>query len=452
VRNGKTNIISASATLLLFSNVLYAGGFGITVQSASGGGNAATGYVMAEDASSMWYNPALLSSVKGTQINAGISYTGADISVVNTGSVQPSAAGGFPVIGENEASPANSAIVPSFYYKNDINESYAFGLGINAPFGISTEYEKDSFARYEATESGLTVININPAISWKYTAKLHFGAGINIQHGDALLARAIDGTLVCNSIGVSDCSGFSGFSNQSTDSQVSIEASDIGYGFNLGLAYHPDESTTLSLAYRSRIKYQLEGRADFTHTELANVGEALLQTAGLADQGATADLEMPSSFSMAFASQVNDKLTLHADVTWTEWSTIPEIRVVFPDSVAGDSVTDLQWQNTIRVGAGIAYDLSDDTRIRAGIAVDPTPTPSATNRTPRAPSNDTTWYALGVGQQIDDKISLDFSMSLIVLDDYSVNYRSPGDADYLSRADVESEAFNTALSLNYKFN
>ncbi|MEZ5536530.1 MAG: OmpP1/FadL family transporter [Thiolinea sp.] len=440
---------------------VQAGGFGVTVQSGTGGGNAATGHAMAEDASAMYYNPALLASTTGRQLNGGAALLNTDIEMNNAGSTIPSLAAGFPVIGENKADPGGLSVTPSFFYRGaDLPNNLVYGVGVSVPFGVTTEYDDDSFVRYEATESALKTLNINPAIAWKVNDQFDIGAGLNLQVGQATLARAIDSYLVCQrfvaagqiTTATCDALGLSTPSNVATDSAVSIEADAVGYGFNIGAAYRPGENTLVSLGLRSSVTLDFEGDADFSHSSnLAALGDAALTAAGLNDQDAETELEMPASASLAVAHQVNDKLTLHGDVTWTQWSSVPEIRIKFPETGAADSVSNLQWEDTVRVGAGLTYQLNDRMKLRAGIAHDPTPTPSPKNRTPRSPSSDNLWFSAGASYQLNKQMSLDAGLSLVHPQDTSVNYTAPGTSDYTTRATVESDVFVGAVSLNYRF-
>jgi long-chain fatty acid transport protein len=439
---------------------VQAGGFGVTVQSGTGGGNAATGHAMAEDASAMYYNPALLMSVPGRQLNGGVSLLNTDIEMNNAGSTIPSAAAGFPVIGSDSAEPGGLSVAPSFFYRGaDLPNNLAYGIGVSAPYGVSTEYEDDSFARYEASESSLKTLNINPAIAWRVNEQFDIGAGLNLQVGQAVLARAVDAYLVCQrfvlagqaSAATCGALGLTSASNAATDSTVSIEADAVGYGFNVGAAYRPTDKTTLSLGLRSAVTLEFEGEADFTHNNLAALGDAALTAAGLNDQDAETELEMPASASFAVAHQVSDKLTVHGDVTWTQWSSVPEIRIKFPETGAADSVSDLQWEDTVRVGAGLTYQFNDRMKLRAGIAHDPTPIPSPEHRTPRAPSSDNLWVSAGMSYQLNKQMDFDVGLSLVHPADSSVNYTAPGASDYTTRASVESEVFVGAVSLNYRF-
>lgn len=450
------------AAILLATGSVQAGGFGVTTQSATGGGNASTGHAMAEDASAMWYNPALLHSMQGRQVNVGASLLNTDITLENAGSTIPTAAAGFPVIGENTAEPGGLSVTPGIFYRGgDLSDKLVYGLGISVPYGFSTEYEDDSFARYEATESSLKTLNINPAIAWKVNEQFDIGAGLNLQVGQAVLARSVDAFLVCQrfaSLGAitpATCGalGLTSPSNAATDSSVSIEATAIGYGANIGAAYHPSDKTTLSLGLRSSVEFDFEGDADFTHgAGLSALGDAALTAGGLADQDAETKLKMPASASFAAAHQVSDKLTVHGDVTWTQWSSVPEIRITFPDSTAADSVTDLQWEDTVRVGVGATYQFNDRMKFRAGIAHDPTPTPSPQNRTPRAaPSSDNLWFSAGMSYKLNKQMDFDAGLSIIHPQDTIINYTAPGTSDYTTRATAEADVIGASVSLNYRF-
>ncbi|PID46746.1 MAG: hypothetical protein CSB47_02525 [Proteobacteria bacterium] len=509
MKNYRYSVLAVSASLACASGTAMAAGFGVTVQSASGGGSSATGHAMAEDASAMWYNPALLSSVEGKQVNGGVAIIDAELKVTNTGSTTPDISGRFiPIVGDNQGEPGGFSATPSIYYKQDISTNKAFGLGINIPFGVSTKYDADSFARYEATESRLKTVNVNPAMSWQINDKWALGAGLNVQYGHALLSKAVDSGLACRKVlaqgpdatqraelaaaqaaAAATAAGHSAeavrsiaaaagsltalrFANKActdagmgnltdaaNDSEMKVEALGFAFGANVGAVYKPNAATTISVGYRSTTKYKLEGDGDFTHKALANLDNlapGTLRAAGLVDQDATADLDLPASASLAFARKLTDKLTLHGDVTWTQWSSVPEIRIVFPDTKLSDSVTSLEWEDTVRYGVGMTYKMNEKTTLRAGMAMDPTPTPGPQHRTPRAPRSDTAWFSVGMSHRINKKLSLDASFSYLHPEKATINYTAPGAKDgdpdgYFTRADVDSDAFAAALSVSYRF-
>ncbi len=62
-------------------------------------------------------------------------------------------------------------------------------LGVNAPFGLTTEYDSNWIGRYQAIKSKIETINVNPAISYKF-GNWAVGAGANYQHIKADFTKA----------------------------------------------------------------------------------------------------------------------------------------------------------------------------------------------------------------------------------------------------------------------
>ena len=72
-----------------------------------------------------------------------------------------------------------TVFVPNFYFSSSLNDKLSFGIGINAPFGFQTEYDKNWIGRYYAIKSALKTLNINPSIAYKLTEQLSVGVGVN---------------------------------------------------------------------------------------------------------------------------------------------------------------------------------------------------------------------------------------------------------------------------------
>ena len=141
-------LIGSILTTTTAFNVQSAG-FAIIENSASGMGNAfAGGAAVAEDTSTVYFNPAGLTNLSGSQLVAAghIIVPGADFS--NRGSyVNPALTGGAPIAGS--LSGANddggeTAFVPNLYYATQIDDQWFAGVGVNAPFGLATKYDDAS--------------------------------------------------------------------------------------------------------------------------------------------------------------------------------------------------------------------------------------------------------------------------------------------------------------------
>jgi long-chain fatty acid transport protein len=155
-----------------------AAGFALIEQSGSGMGNAyAGGSAIAEDASTIFFNPAGMTYIQGTQAVGAIHFIKPNAEFNNQGSVAADFPGPSPAkpLGSEGPNAGDLALVPNAYFKTDLNENIKLGLGINAPFGLKTEYDKEWLGRFQADMSELKTINFNPAIAFKVNDQLSLG-------------------------------------------------------------------------------------------------------------------------------------------------------------------------------------------------------------------------------------------------------------------------------------
>ena len=121
--------ILLSIVILSAPVAAQAAGFALIEQSASGMGNAyAGGGAVAEDASTIFFNPAGMTYIQGTQI-VGATHLIKPSADFN-GTISPAATGG------DGGDAGDLALVPNFYYKRDLTDTVKFGLGVNSPFGL----------------------------------------------------------------------------------------------------------------------------------------------------------------------------------------------------------------------------------------------------------------------------------------------------------------------------
>jgi long-chain fatty acid transport protein len=385
-----------------FSSQLQASGFALIENNASGQGNAYAGAAaIANDASTVWFNPAGMMMLENDQIVAVVHSILPESSFNDRNTVSGI---GTPVSGSNDDG-ADNAFVPNFFYVVTIDDNLKFGLGVNAPFGLKTEYDDNWVGRYHAIESELKTININPSIAFKTSEKLSIGLGINIMAADVTLSSAIDFGALLGVSGSAD--GFADLSGDNYD--------DWAYGVNLGLVYEPKSGTRVGIAYRSKITLDVEGDARFSNvpplppfsTPIGNVFD---------NTSLKASVTLPDSLSLSFASDA-DKVTVLADITWTGWSSFDELRIQYTNVVQPDSVTTEDWEDTIRLSLGADYRLSNKLTVRGGWAYDETPIPSAERRTARIPGNTRRWVSAGFSYKLSADLAFDLGYSHLFISD-----------------------------------
>jgi long-chain fatty acid transport protein len=411
-------------------------GYALIENSASGMGNAFAGAAaLGEDPSTVWFNPAAMALLEDQQVTLVLHAVRPSASYTDEGSyVNPALTGGvepYSLTGSNDTTES-VIVVPNLFYVLPIEERLRFGLGINVPFGLETEYDDDWVGRYHGLKSTLTTININPALAWQATDHLSVGLGLNAQYMEAELSRKIDSSATCLRIAGTDptlqaacfSSGLSIPSNVTTDSEGKVTGDNWALGYNLGLLYEFDDSNRIGLTYRSEVSHKLEGDGEFDlypalreFLDRPDVGLTTLFT----DTGVTAEADMPASASLSGVFALNDRLSLLADITWTGWSSFPELRYVFDNPIQPDSVTDESWEDSMRYSLGLNY--REGPRIwRMGVAYDETPIPDPQHRTPRIPTNDRTWLALGLGLPVSEAVWLDLGYAHLFVDDTAMDH------------------------------
>ena len=395
-----------------------AAGFALIEQGGSGQGRAFAGAAaVADDASTIYFNAAGLTELEGHQLVVAGHWVMPEAEFTNEGS---RTAAGEPLPGDGSTN--EDVLVPNLYYAAELRERLHVGLGINAPFGLSTQYDKDWPGRYHALDSDLVAINLNPSLAYQVSDHLSLGAGLNAQYADAELTSAVDAGGLCQAqelagnVPAGTCTA-SGLAPQASDGLAEINGDSWGFGFNLGLLYQPIDGTRVGLAYRSQIDQDVEGEADFA---LPQGADFLTAGGAFVDADARADLTMPDSASLAIAHQVGERMTLLASVTWTGWSDFEELRIEF-DSNQPDSVTTEQWDDTYRVAAGLDYRATDRWTLRTGVAFDESPIPSPERRTARIPGNDRYWLSVGAGYRLSERLSFDIAYSHIFVEDAEID-------------------------------
>jgi len=429
----------------------YGAGFAIIEQSVTGLGNAfAGGSASAEDATTVFFNPAGMTRIKGQQVVGAVHYIIPQSDF--TGSAQTSPLlGGVPILGSTDDG-GEDAIVPNFYYVyNPENSPWAFGLGVNAPFGLVTEWDRDWVGRYHAVKSDVQTINFNPAVAYKLDDHFSFAVGASAQYIDAELSSAVDfGSILLAAGGGGIPTQMDGFST--------LEADDWGYTYNIGLLYEVDENSRFGAHYRSRVDYTAKGSAKFSYDNVPPAAIPALQAQGFANTNASADITLPASVSMSAFHRYNPKFAVMADATLTFWSSFDELRVEFANGGPGgqDSVTTEDWEDSWRLSLGGIYSPDQKLDLRFGVAFDQTPIPSAEFRTPRVPGEDRFWVAAGIGYRFNDAAKLDFAYTHLFVKDADINKQAglPGDENFF-RGDLVGTFDNSvdiaSLQLTYNF-
>lgn len=430
----------AAALLLvgLLAGRAEAAGFALREQSAAAQGNAFAGATAgADDISYMFFNPAAISRLTTPYEIV----TGATL-VVPRLKLQDSRAStvlGTPIGGSTpQRDIGEDALIPATYAALRLHEQWVVGLGINAPFGLSTEYPSSWVGRYQAIHSSLKTIDLTPTVAWSPDPRLSLAVGLQANYTDADISSAIDFGTIGAALGIP------GSVPAGQDGRVQVTGDDWGYGFTLGALAEPLPGTRLGAGYRSGIDHRLSGKADFT-TAFSPTGQAISAATGaFVDTGIRTDLDLPAMASLGVQQQLTPSLALMAEAAWTNWSRFSELRIEFSNPNQPDSVTDESWQDSWFLAAGASWRPAEGWLVRMGLAYDQTPIRSR-YRTPRLPDSDRYWLSLGISYEPRPWLSLDLAATHIFMDDATVRLRTDTPDDRF-RGNLDAE-YDNAIEL-----
>lgn len=399
--------ITSTLCLIFISTQTFSAAFGVAENSALGLGNAfAGGAASAEDASTVWYNPAGMTRIKGNQLVVGGHLIFPSFDFKDDGSTRVF---GTPVGGDSSNDGGRVAFVPNLYYVHSLSDSLKLGLGVNAPYGLATKYNDDWAGRYQAIESEMITVNINPSIAWQTTPALSLGFGINVQYIEATLNNRVD---------LGPAEGF-----------AHLEADDVSAGYNLGALYQLSKDTRVGISYRSEIKHKLKGDVDFD------------APVPFPDSHITAKADLPASASISIHHQYNTKVAIMADASWVGWSSVPELTISY-DAPPTTTSEELKLKDIVRLSIGSTYSTDGPWTFRTGLAYDEGAARTQSSRSPRFPDNDRYWVTFGASYQLADNLSIDAGYAHIFVPDTKINRPGAGASavigEYESDADILS--------------
>lgn len=413
---------SLSMAVALASTQLFAAGFALNEQSVSGMGTGFAGRSSAaDDASTVYGNPAGMSRLKRQQVTVGGAAVIAKTDISGPGS---------NLGGETDGDMVPLVGVPMGYYVKPLDDNWSVGFGVYVPFGLVTDYGSDDAARYWGKKSHVEVITFQPTVSYAFNDKVSIGIGPTFNR--------IRGELGSNLINPA--------SPGRNDGEVKIKGDDTAVGYNVGLLVQATDRTRVGLTYHSMVDYKLEGKT--------RVSTPLIGPYSGSKFDASLNIKTPESVDLSVTHELDDQWTLYAGSTWTRWSRLKDITVDndVPRPLAGSAFQTIKeeqnWHDTWAHAVGASYKVNKQWTLRTGFSVDQSPTNNH-DRSPRIPTGDRRIFSLGAGYSPTDDMTIDVAYSYLWEEDTKVNQASATKGRY--QAKYENSAHGLGASLTYRF-
>lgn len=409
----KFNQSLLATAMLLAAGGANAAAFQLAEVSTSGLGRAYAGEAaIADNASVVATNPALMSLFKTAQFSTGGVYVDSRINM--NGDVTASITSASMIATKNGSASARNvvpgAFVPNLYFVAPVNDKFALGAGMNVNFGLKSEYDDSYDAGVFGGKTDLTAINLNLSGAYRVTEGLSLGLGVNAVHAKAQVERnagliaesaKIAQSQNAFSVGTNEQKAAGKYLTSKDKSVVSLQdRAAWGFGWNAGVMYQFNEGNRIGLAYHSKVDIDFTDR---TATSLE---------AGLIEAGKKGDLTLtlPDYLELSGFHQLTDKLAVHYSYKYTHWSRLTRL---YASSENGKKAFDkeLQYSNNSRVALGASYDLYEKLTLRAGIAYDQAA--SRHHRSAAIPDTDRTWYSLGATYKFTPNLSVDLGYAYL---------------------------------------
>jgi len=426
---------------------VHAAAFQLKENSAKGLGRAFAGSISAPgDASVVATNPAAMRGLDGRQIQADLSVISFSADFEGSGSYLNGAGG--PISGGNGGDAGKVAPVPAAYFHLPIGEEEKmhFGLSLTAPYGFSTEYDRNWLGRYSAVKTDLKAVDLGVAFSYDVNPYVSFGASVFVEHLSIELGSAVDfGTILFTAPGGAAL----GFRPGNADGFSTIEGSNNEVGYTIGTLLSPSDDTHIGISYRSKVEHEIDdGTANFDVPANAAAVLAVARPGWFVDAQGRATVTLPASLTFSVTHKINDKWTVMADLTRTAWAPAFDSVTVDYSSNQADTVLAFDYDDSTFGSIGAEYRVSDTLTLRGGLAYDETPTAYA-HRDLRVPDETRKWVSLGLSWMPSEKFEYNVGYTHLFVNGANVSTTSSTANRVQGEFDVGGDIL--AASINYKF-
>lgn len=449
----KFNQSLLATAMLLAAGGANAAAFQLAEVSTSGLGRAYAGEAaIADNASVVATNPALMSLFKTAQFSTGGVYIDSRINMNgNVDAAVKSLTMSFTKSGSaSQRNVVPGAFVPNLYFVAPVNDKFALGAGMNVNFGLKSEYDDSYDAGVFGGKTDLSAINLNLSGAYRVTEGLSLGLGVNAVYANAQVER--NAGIIVDSVqdkqiqdalkAVDSQTKIHEYLTSKDKSVVSLQdRAAWGFGWNAGVMYQFNEANRIGLAYHSKVDI------DFTDRTATSLGKKDIEA------GKTANLTftLPDYLELSGFHQLTDKLAVHYSYKYTHWSRLTKLNASYEN---GEKAFDkeLQYSNNSRVALGASYNLYEKLTLRAGIAYDQAA--SRHQRSAAIPDTDRTWYSLGATYKFTPNLSVDLGYAY--LKGKKVHFKETQEAasgQIITTANYTSQAHANlyGLNLNYSF-
>jgi long-chain fatty acid transport protein len=402
-------------SVLIISAQLFAGGFQINEHGAKAMAMGGAFTAVANDASAIYWNPAGLTQITGTQLMLGTTLI----------SPMSSFKGITPATTEYKTD--NQSFFPThFFAAHNFNNKIAVGIGFTSPFGLGVKWGDNWIGKYLTLDTELKTFTISPVVAYKFSEQFSLSAGFIYSWADVTLKQKAPIPALLGG----------------GESLITLDGKDnSAFGYSFGLLYKPLSELSLGVSFHSQLKYSFSGTA--SSSNIPPPAASLFPNGNI-----SADITAPYNLTAGIAYQLDPKLLLSFDFQYVGWSSYDTLKVDF--SSYSDISSARLYDNSFILRLGGAYQLNNKLSVLAGIYYDKSPV-KAEYMSPQLPEGNRLGFSAGIDFALSNQLLLSGSYLYIHSSEVNVTNSTqmlgPAhfDGTYSSNANLGS------ITLSYSF-
>ena len=421
----KLTLVMASVVMILaVTEVSEAGGLFLTEFGTEDVALASAGWAArAQDASTLFKNPAGMSRLEGNQFQGGLQalyFESGGFSGTNT-----------PYGGNGGGNPIGVLPTASGFYVHSLGKDFKVGLGMLGNFGLALKNDQGFLGRYYVKQATLIGITFAPVASYQVNEYISIGGGPNV------MLAYLKYTSNVNNVFLHLAPGTGRFIASDTTA---------GVGGQFGVLVEPKKGTRIGVTYYSPIKLNFSTTPTFSN--LGTIGGAL-QNNGLLTRNLDLGMTVPQHVILSGYHELSDAWAIMGDFGWENWSQFGKVDVAVTGSQSSPSLTTTSNYNDIyHVAIGSQYRLNPKWLLNGGFAYDSSMV-SAANRSIAMPVAANYKFGMGANWMMSQKVKLGFSYELIYSGDMSVSQNRGPLAGQVTGAYKDAMMHFFAFTLNW---
>jgi len=303
----------------------------------------------ADSAAAVFYNPAGMTQLTSQEYEVGV-YS---IMLGNEATIN-----GVTSDAKDELQAA-----PHLYYVRPYNDRLSFGFGLNSPFGLGTDWGRDTNFTSVVTEARLMYVSTTAAVAYKLTDQFSIGGSLSLNYADLTLEQGPAGP----------------------GSFLRFTGDDFGFSGSLSFRWQPHEQHAFGVNYSTKSSFDLDGKTESNFLP--------------GDNSAGLDFMTPARIAAGYSYRPAPGWNIEANVEWLNWDELNDLTLQ-SDSIGGAMPVAFDWKSSFIYEIGASYTTPDGYIFAAGYDFNANSQPDE-NFTPGVSDADRHWFNVGFGRKCD---------------------------------------------------